>query len=205
MTNTTRPLGSFDETALPTGMTGDHIQGLMDAHGLTAKAAYALAWRDGNHGTNHEGGASMAAVFGAAVKSGGFGNTVTGALRKAGREAEVTSPPRGTGPRVVGFAEYVANYKRTMEAKRDALISAANDAADAVTNVDTETIVAAETERLDKAMAEIKATKAALTKDPSAFVASHTERLRHAADALATARDEGLTTINTELAEAGLA
>lgn len=206
MSTTTKPatLTGVNADALPTGMTVETLAALMDAHGLTAKAAYALAWRDGDHGTNAEGGASMEAVFGAPVKAGGFGNTVTGALRKAGREGEVTSAPRSGGVKVTSFAEYVANYKRTMDAKREALTKTRDEAVAAVANVDTDAIVAAEGERIDKAIADLNATKKALAKDPSAFIDAHTERLRHAADAATTAHDEGIALIDTELQEAGL-
>lgn len=192
------------------GVISAETIGELMLHGATEKTAYAVAWRDGGFGTNEEGGLSMKDVFGAPVKSGGFGNLVTAGLRKLGREADVASS--GTGgtraPRVgpiMSFADHVKAYKSTMDAKAAALEAAYTRAVEAVEAFDADAVVNVEIERLTTERDTLTATIAALRKAPDSFTDNIKGRMIENADTLRNVRDEGLVAIAAELTEAGLA
>lgn len=164
------------------------------AAGTTEKRAAALILRD--HGvSNAEGGEAFGVLFGTPVKSGGFGNLVTGALRDVGRGGEIDSTTGGTRAPKARELDPVQMLRDELDRERVALATVTkpvDDANTALTAVadDPDKVVAVEIERMEKVIAETRATVAAIKKDAAPFLASHRERLTARRDAAVTAAGE---------------
>lgn len=175
-------------------VTADAIKAHVDA-GTTEKRAVALILRDAGY-TNQAGGDAFDDLFGQAVKSGGFGNLVTGAMRDVGRGGEIESTGGGGGGhKKARELDPVQMLRDELDRERVALENVTKPVTEARAVIDrlgsepdvfvTERLAEIET-TIEALRAETKALKA----DPKPYIDSITEKANARVDSAVTAAGE---------------